>query len=139
MNAPNPEERHNSMNNIHDLKNNQIPEELMIYAFFIGLLDKLFGKHDDIKIDLSIETEVNQGIIHLHWKTIKQLFKISSCVKRNQKLVRQTLLAIVNYLNKTYQFTQPIRFEYRKHDFYDKNRIETKKKYTASWTELHLI
>jgi len=124
------------MNNIHELKNSQSFEEQQIYEFFIVLLDKLFEKHDNIRIDSSTETETNHDIIRFHWKMIQQCFKVSPCVKRNQKLVRQTLLAIVSYLNKTYMFKQPIRFEHQRYDYRDK---EIGKKIAVFWTELYLI
>jgi hypothetical protein len=125
-----------SLNNVHDLRDSRKLDEQLTYIFLISLLDQLFGKHDNIRIDLSTETEFNHGLILLHWLTIKQTFKVASSVKHKDKLVRQTLFAIVNYLNRTYQFTQPIRFEHQRHDPRDKETGKTK---SVCWTELNLI
>jgi hypothetical protein len=124
------------MENIHDLKNSTNLEERLSYEFFITLLDQLFGQHDQIRIDMSTETEQNQGIIKLQWKMIKQYYQLPSSVKKTQKLVRQTLLGILNRLNHKYQFKNPIQFEPKRHDFRDK---ETGKPAADLWNEIKLV
>jgi len=57
-------------------------------------------------------------------------------VKLTQKLVRQTLMQITNRLNEKYHFQNPLRFESKRSDYYDK---EEKKKMTDYWSELNLI
>jgi hypothetical protein len=120
------------MNNVHDLKTSEKSEDIAVYEFLTSLLGKLFGKYDDIIIDASVETELNHATIYLYWKAIRQYFKVPSTTKRNKKLVRQTILAITNYLNKTYQFQQPIQFESHRSDVYDR---EIGQKITTFWTE----
>jgi hypothetical protein len=104
----------------NDLKTSNQLDEQLLYEFFISLLDKLFGQHDQMCINMETETEHNHGIIFLQWKAIKQYFSLPSSVKNTKKLVRQTLLQIVNRLNKKYQFQNPIRMEHKRIDTYEK-------------------
>jgi hypothetical protein len=124
------------MNNIHDLKNSTNLEERMSYEFFIALLDHLFAQHDQIRIDLNTETEKNQEIINQQWRMIKKYYQIPSSVKKTQKLVRQTLLQIVNQFNQKYQFKNPIKFERHDRDFRSK---ATHKPTTETWVILKLL
>jgi hypothetical protein len=124
------------MDNFHDLQKSERPEERMSHDFLILLLDQLFGKHDQIKIDMNDENEKNHQIIKTQWRMINQYYNIPSSVKYNQKCVRQTIMQIVNHLNAKYQFAQPLKFEHKRHDYYHK---EQKRKVTDYWTELNLI
>ena len=124
-----------SYTSFSDLKTSPNLDEIMSYEFLIALLDKLFGQHDHIRIDMETETEHNHGIIFLQWKMIKQYYKLPSSVKATQKLVRQTLMQIANRLNNKYHFQNPIRFENKRSDYYDK---EEKRKVTKCWNEFSI-
>lgn len=124
------------MNSVHDLEKSLIIEDHMSYKLLISLLDQIFGKHDDVHIDMSNETKENHDIIKLHWRTIRQYYKVPSCVKNREKLVRQTFMQIVNRLNEKHKFANPIRFDRHKEDYYSR---ETKVKKTLHWNELHLV
>ena len=124
-----------SSSSFEDLKKSDQFDERMSYEFLIILLDQLFGQHDHIRIDMDTESDQNHGIIFLQWKLIKQYYKLPSSVKTTQKLVRQTLMQIANRLNEKYHFQQPIRFENKRSDYYDK---EEKRKVTKCWNEFSL-
>jgi hypothetical protein len=124
-----------SYKSFEDLRGSDQLDEKMSYEFFIFLLDQLFGQHDHMRIDIETESDQNHGIIILQWKLIKQYFGLPSSVKKTQKLVRQTLLQIANRLNEKYHFQQPIKYENKRRDYYDK---EQKKNVTEYWVEFLL-
>ena len=124
-----------SYKSFEDLRGSDKLDERMSYEFLTGFLDQLFGQHDHIRIDMATESDQNHGIIFLRWKLIKQYYGLPSSVKNTQKLVRQTLMQIANRLNEKYHFQQPIRFENKRSDYYDK---EEKRKVTKCWNEFSL-
>lgn len=124
------------MDNFHDLQKSIHPKDRMSHDFLILLLEQLFGKSDNIRVDMDIETEENHAIVKSHWKTIREYYGVPDSVKYVQKCVRQTLMQIVNRLNQKYQFTHQLKFEHKRHDYYDK---EQKKKITERWNLMTLI
>lgn len=125
-----------TIHNFHDLQKSDKLEERMCHDFLILLMDQLFGQHDLIIIDESTETEDNHQLIKNSWKLIKQYYGLSNQVRYVQRLVRQTFLHITESLNKKYQFKQPMKFERKRRDYYDKIQ---KKKETDYWAEFSLI
>jgi hypothetical protein len=125
-----------SLESFHDLQNSTQLDEKLSYEFLITLLDKIFGQHDTVQINADIENEHNHSIILLQWKMIKQYYNLPSSVKNTQKLVRQTLMQISNRLNKKYNFQKPLKFEQKRHDYYD---TDEKRKLTDYWSELSLV
>lgn len=123
------------MDNFHNLQQSVRPDERIAHDFFILLLDQLFGQHDNIKIDHADETEEKHQIIKNNWKMINQYYGIPLSVKYTQKCVRQTLMQIVNHLNAKYQFINPMKFEPKRRDYFNKQ----KRKITDYWVELNLM
>jgi len=125
------------MNNLFDLQTNPQFKIKSTYDFLINLLDELFGKDsykDTIKIENNTESEKNHTYILNNWDMIHTLYKTPNCISKRKKLVRQTLKQIVSFLNQTYQFSQPIKFEQKRDDHYQKGQgIVTK-----YWIELIL-
>jgi len=124
------------MDNFHDLQKSEKPEERMCHDFLILLMEQLFKQHDLIIIDANTETEENHRLIKNSWKLIKQYYCILDRVKYVKRLVRQTFVHIVDYLNQTYQFKHPLKFEHKRRDYYDKTQ---KKKLAEHWAEFSLI
>ena len=125
------------MNNFFDLQNFQQFQIKSSYEFLIYLLDELFGKDsykDTIKIDLSSETDKNHKLLLDQWDSIHTLYKTPTSIKKTQKLVRQTIKQIVDYLNETHKFTKPIKFDHKRIDFYQKGRGKIAK----HWIDLSL-
>jgi hypothetical protein len=60
----------------HDLEKSNKFEDKIIYDFFIKLLDALFGKHDNIIINLECENDKNQQLIKDQLKFISAYFEI---------------------------------------------------------------
>ena len=102
------------MNSFHDLQTSDKFEDKIIYDFFIRLLDQLFGKHDHISIDSECETEINQQLIKNQSKVISFYFKVPKRVFFTQKLVRQTLKHMIDFLNSEYKFQQSVQFYLKK-------------------------
>lgn len=124
------------MNNFHDLHTSDKLEERMCHDFLILLMDQLFGQHDLIIINESTETDRNHQLIKNSWKLIKQYYDLPDRVKYIKRIVRQTFVHIVDYLNQKYQFVHPLKFELKRRDYYDKIK---KKKQTDYWSEFSLI
>jgi hypothetical protein len=126
------------MNSFYDLQKFPQFQIKSSYDFFIYLLDGLFGKDSyksTITIDQSAETEKNHKFLLDEWNTIHTLYKTPNNTKKIQKLVRQTIKQIIEYLNETHKFTQPIRIEPKRTDFYQKGYgLVTKR-----WLEISLI
>jgi hypothetical protein len=101
-----------TFNSIHDLANSTDFDTKMSYLFFIGLLDSIFGKHDEITVNEDCET--HQEFIKNHWPIINNLYTVPSATKSAKKAVRQTLKNIIEYLNSHYQLQQPIEFKSQK-------------------------
>lgn len=98
------------MDSFYDLQKSTTFQDQTICDFFLRLLDSLFGKHDDIIIDLECETDINQQLIKNQWKPISLYFKVPKRVSNTKKCVRQTVKHIVDFLNNKYQFKRPIQF-----------------------------
>ena len=101
----------------HDLKNSSDFEDLICHDLFIRLLDAIFGKHDDITVKGECESEKNIELIKDQWRHIECSYKLKNRVKSTKKCVRQTIKNIIDYLNITYQFKQPIQFIPKKQSF----------------------
>lgn len=125
------------MNSFSDLQKFPQFQIKSSYDLLITILDELFGKNsyqNNIKIETSVETEKNHKFILDQWDTIHTIYEIPNNIKKRQKLVRQTLKYIVTYLNETHHFTQPIKWEQKRSDFYQKGHgIVTK-----YWIDLSL-
>ena len=87
------------MDSFHDLNQSLIFEDSIRHDIFIRLLDALFGKHDQIIINLECENDVNQQLIKDQFKTLHTFFLIPKRVAYTQKSVRQTLKHIIDFLN----------------------------------------
>lgn len=124
------------MDNFHDLLKSDKPDERMHHDFLILLMDQLFGQHDLVIINESTETEENHQLIKNSWKLIRQYYGLPDRVKYIKRVVRQTFVHIVDYLNQKYQFTHPLKFEHKRRDYYDKIQ---KKKFAEHWAELTLM
>ena len=114
------------MDNFHDLEKSSVLEDQMIHYFFVKLLDMLFGKHDDIMINLECETEKNQQLITDQGKILGIYFGVSKRVISTQKCVRQTLKHMVDHLNNKYQFKQPIQFITRRETIREGSKVFAK-------------
>ena len=127
------------MDTFNDLQKSDRGEDRLKHDFLINLLDQLFGKDQHskvIRIDSSIETDERHRDIKNCWKMIQQYYRVNNSVKYTKKLVRQTLMHIVHYLNDKYDFKRPIKFEFHRYD-YRKRGIE--KKFTDFWTDVALV
>lgn len=124
-----------SYQSFNDLFKSEHPEDRMSHEFFIFLLDKLFGKHVDIRINAETESQQNHEIIKKQWKQIREYYGVPDSVKYTQKCVRQTIIQIVNRLNQKYGFIKPLKLEQKRHDYYSK---EYKKNITDYWMEFNL-
>ena len=93
-----------------DLEKSSKLDDKMIYCFITHLLDQLYGQHKQVIIPSGEESEDNQQLIRDQWIIISYYFKLPRRIKATQKMVRQTLKNIVDYLNRHYQFKHPITF-----------------------------
>lgn len=127
-----------SYNSFHDLQKSEQFKVKSSHDFMITLINHLFGNISDnnvIKIDLSLETEQNHEYLKNQWESIHIFYKTPNNIKNTQKLVRQTFKHIVGYLNKTYNFKQPIKFEHKRSDTYQKGVGGV----TKHWIEFSLV
>ena len=125
------------MSNFFDLKKNPQFQIQNSHDLLIMLLNQIFGQDSylqTVKIDLDIETDKNHQLIMDQWDDIHRLYKAPNSLKKTQKLVRQTLKHIVNYLNNTHNFAQPIKWEQKRFDFYQRGCG----KIAQHWAELTL-
>jgi len=104
------------------------------HDFFVVLLDQLFSQHDNIRIDLSSETERNHEIINKNWRQIRDYYRVPYCVKYNLKAVRQIIIHIVDNLNTTYHLKKPIQLIHRRRGFRDESGRST----AEQWIEFKL-
>jgi hypothetical protein len=119
----------------HDLLNSDKPEDRLKHDFLILLLTELFGKDDQIRIDLTSESEKNHMVIKKRWKQIRDYYGVSDSVKYTQKCVRQTLIQIVTRINQKYTFAQPLKMEHKRSDVYRKGKGNL----TEYWISLSLV
>lgn len=110
-------------------------DEKLAHDFVLYLVDNMFGQHSHVEIDMTSESEKNHELIKKSWKMIRQLYNVRQNTLRSQKLVRQTMIQIVENLNEQYQFKQPITLDHKRIDSYDRNK-DGKKKYTRHWIEI---
>ena len=113
------------MDSFYDLQKSDQFEDQLIYEFLIKLLDWLFGKHDQIIIDIECESEKNQQLIRDQFSLIEWYFKVPKRVKSTQKNVRQTLKHIIDYLNNRYEFKNPIKMYSEKKSYREGSRVSS--------------
>ena len=123
------------MTSFHDLTQSENPEDRIAHDFLIVLLTELFGKSDQIRIDMETESERNHAVIKKHWKSIRIYYGVPDSAKYAQKCVRQTLIQIITRINQKYGLTQPLKMEHKRSDFYQKG----KGKVTDYWIELSFV
>lgn len=122
------------MNSFSDLEKSTDFNDNMIFIYLTKLITQIFGKLNDIVIDQLCETDQNQKLIIDQWKLIDFYFKVPKRVLNTQKIVRQTIKYIVDYLNETYQFKQPVKW-----DVINKAVREGKNVISQSYTTLAFV
>ena len=125
-----------TMNDFYDLQKSPQMEDRLTFEIVTTLMDQVFGEHEHmVVINMETETSEHHEIIRKHWGLLTKYVKLPYTVKKTQKLVRQTFMQITDYLNDTYHFVKPVKFDRKRHDY---RRKEDGKKTADFWNEFTL-
>ncbi len=100
-------------------KSNHMTDRL-IYITTLDLLNNLAIKQNQQNFiaSKSIETDDHKQYVLNNWETLSSLFQLPNRLKKNQKMVSQTIKFIINKINDRYQFKTPIRMDMKKNHIY---------------------
>ena len=84
---------------------------------------------------METETEPNHEIIQKNWTLLTKYANLSYCIKKSQKIVRQTFLQLTNHLNEKYQFVNPIQFIHKRRGY----RRDNGKLSSEYWYEFSFV
>ena len=111
------------LKNVHDLSKSKKIIDKLYYMAFSSMVESVFCRQEDLLcVNLNLETDTNHDLFLSNWEMLEKLFETPPRLKKNKKLVRQALIHMINYLNKRYQFKNPIIVECYSNTISSKNK-----------------
>ena len=106
---------HPAFKDFDDLINSTSLQDQAIHGFVTSLLQRLFKQSSgQITMDSQCETKQNHQLITDNWEFIQLILHVPNRIQNNQKLVKQTLKYIFDYLNQKYSFQKQIKLNSKK-------------------------
>ena len=95
----------------------------IIYMIISDVLNNFSEKQtfDRFIVSKKIETDDNQEYLLNNWEILSQFFQLPNRLKKNQKLVSQTIKFIINFVNGKYEFEKPIQINTTQKSIYNKS------------------
>ena len=105
------------MNDFFELETSPVLKDRLDYNVFIEFITQLFGlnaidRTQTYRYLTQLETEENRQMILDNWNVLCFFGECSDIFKKNKRLVFWVLDHAINYLNETYQFKNPLKFEH---------------------------